>query len=115
MSDMKTAVFGIYHTEKQAERSVDDLMVAGFLSDDISVLLPDHEGTRAFAHEKNTKAPEGTAAGVTAAEAADADPVPAELIAATVKVYAVPLVRPVTTMGEPAPVAVIPPGLAVAM
>ena len=40
-------------------------MAAGFSSDDISVLLPDNQGTKAFAHEKNTKAPEGTAAGVT--------------------------------------------------
>jgi tetrahydromethanopterin S-methyltransferase subunit C len=29
------------------------------------VLLPDDETTRAFAHEKNTKAPEGTATGAT--------------------------------------------------
>jgi hypothetical protein len=66
MTNKKIAVFGIYQTGKQAERSVDDLMAAGFLSDDISVLLADHEGTKSFAHEKNTKAPEGTAAGVTA-------------------------------------------------
>jgi hypothetical protein len=66
MSDNKIAVFGIYQTRKQAERSVDDLLTVGFLSDDISVLLPDHEGTRSFAHEKNTKAPEGATAGVTA-------------------------------------------------
>lgn len=65
MANSKTAVFGIYHTEKQAERSVDDLMAAGFSSDDISVLLPDRQGTKAFAHEKNTKAPEGATAGVT--------------------------------------------------
>jgi hypothetical protein len=65
MAGKKTAVFGIYHTGKQAERSVDDLMAAGFSSDDISVLLPDSQGTKAFAHEKNTKAPEGTTAGVT--------------------------------------------------
>ena len=30
------------------------------------MLLPDNNSTRAFAHEKNTKAPEGTTAGVTA-------------------------------------------------
>jgi hypothetical protein len=65
MQNKKTAVFGIYHTGKQAERAVDDLIAAGFSSDDISVLLPDNQGTKAFAHEKNTKAPEGTAAGVT--------------------------------------------------
>ncbi|MGA7312540.1 MAG: DUF3341 domain-containing protein, partial [Silvibacterium sp.] len=32
----------------------------------ISVLLPDNDSTRAFAHEKSTKAPEGTATGATA-------------------------------------------------
>ncbi len=66
MSITKTAVFGIYHTGNQAERSVDDLLAAGFANDDISVLLPDHQGSKDFAHEKNTKAPEGTATGVTA-------------------------------------------------
>jgi hypothetical protein len=66
MAEKKTAVFGIFHTGVQAERCVDDLMQGGFSSDDVSVLLPDHEGTKAFAHEKNTKAPEGTTAGVTA-------------------------------------------------
>src|SRR4030095_13155260 len=30
---------------------------------DISVLFPDKSGTRDFAHEQNTKAPEGAAAG----------------------------------------------------
>src|ERR1700681_2534457 len=65
MAGKKTAVFGIYHTRKQAERSVDDLLAAGFSNDDISVLLPDNQGSKDFAHEKNTKAPEGTTAGVT--------------------------------------------------
>jgi hypothetical protein len=66
MTGKKTAVFGIYHTATQAERAVDDLVAAGFANDDISVLLPDKQGSRDFAHEKNTKAPEGTTAGVTA-------------------------------------------------
>src|SRR5271170_3141399 len=65
MAGKKTAVFGIYQNEKQAERTVDDLLAAGFSSDDISVLLPDNKGTRDFAHDKSTKAPEGAAAGVT--------------------------------------------------
>src|ERR1700674_590195 len=65
MAGKKTAVFGIYQNAKQAERTVDDLLGAGFSSDDISVLLPDNKGTRDFAHDKSTKAPEGTAAGVT--------------------------------------------------
>ena len=37
-----------------------------------------------------------TACGVTGVEAAEAGPVPTELAAVTVKLYAVPLVRPVT-------------------
>jgi heat induced stress protein YflT len=66
MVEKHIAVFGIYQTRNQAERSVDDLLAAGFSSDDISVLLPENQGSKDFAHEKNTKAPEGTAAGVTA-------------------------------------------------
>ena len=61
-----TAVFGIYPSTHQAEHSVDRLMAAGFTSDDISVLLPDHNSTKQFAHEKNTKAPEGATTGVAA-------------------------------------------------
>jgi hypothetical protein len=58
-----TAVFGLYATPGLAENAVDHLIAAGFRNSDISVLLPDDESTRAFAHEKSTKAPEGTAAG----------------------------------------------------
>src|SRR6202162_2324949 len=65
MAGKKTAVFGIYKNARQAERTVDDLLAAGFSNDDISVLLPDNEGTRDFAHAKNTKAPEGATAGGT--------------------------------------------------
>jgi hypothetical protein len=65
MAGKKTAVFGIYQNAKQAERTVDDLLAAGFSNDDISVLLPDNQGTKDFAHDKSTKAPEGTTAGVT--------------------------------------------------
>jgi hypothetical protein len=65
MASKNTAVFGIYRTPEDAERSVDALMGAGFASSAISVLLPDNESTRAFAHHKDTKAPEGTTAGVT--------------------------------------------------
>ena len=66
MSLKNVAVFGIYQTAAEAERAVDHLLSAGFSNADISVLLPDLDSTRAFAHEKNTKAPEGTATGVTA-------------------------------------------------
>jgi hypothetical protein len=60
---MAKAVFGLVDTETQAERIVDGLKAAGFPNNDISVLFPDKSGTRDFAHEKNTKAPEGAAAG----------------------------------------------------
>jgi hypothetical protein len=61
-----TSVFGIYRTGDAAEGAVDALIAAGFSSGDISVLLPDARSSREFAHQKDTKAPEGTAAGVTA-------------------------------------------------
>lgn len=65
MSSKHIAVFGIYATPGAAEAAVDHLIGKGFSNSAISVLLPDDETTRAFAHEKHTKAPEGTAAGVT--------------------------------------------------
>jgi hypothetical protein len=65
MANKNTAVFGIFKTEDGAERAVDLLLRAGFSNSDISALLPDNETTRAFAHEKHTKAPEGTTAGAT--------------------------------------------------
>jgi len=58
-----TAVYGIFRTRNQAENAVDRLVAAGFRTEDISVLLPENVGTKDFAHEKNTKAPEGTTTG----------------------------------------------------
>jgi hypothetical protein len=66
MAGKNTAVFGIYNSAEHAERAVDTLIAAGFMSSDISVLLPDTRTTKDFAHEKNTKAPEGTTTGATA-------------------------------------------------
>jgi hypothetical protein len=65
VSGKNKAVFGIYKTTGQAEKVVERLMATGFSGDDVSVLLPDNRSSKEFAHEKNTKAPEGTAAGVT--------------------------------------------------
>jgi hypothetical protein len=64
MENKHTAVFGIYKSVSQAERAVDRIAAAGFSSNDISVLLPDNRSSKEFAHEKNTKAPEGTTTGV---------------------------------------------------
>jgi hypothetical protein len=62
---MNKAVFGIAQSVEQAELIVDRLKTAGFSSNDISVLLPDKSGTKDFAHEMHTKAPEGAAIGGT--------------------------------------------------
>jgi len=66
MADKKTAVFGIYRSVTQAERAVDALVQGRFSNNDISVLMPDNESTKDFAHEKHTKAPEGTTTGAAA-------------------------------------------------
>ena len=65
MAGKNTAVFGIYPSSTHAEQAVDQLVAAGFSDQDISVLLPDNQSSKEFAHEKNTKAPEGAATGVT--------------------------------------------------
>jgi hypothetical protein len=60
---MAKSVFCITRDETQACQIVDNLKSAGFSNNDISVLLPDKTGTREFAHEKGTKAPEGAVTG----------------------------------------------------
>jgi Alternative complex III, ActD subunit len=63
MAGKNTAVFGIYQDRATVESAVGMLQQAGFRNTDISVLFPYNEGTKDFAAQKNTKAPEGTAAG----------------------------------------------------
>ncbi len=63
MAGKNTAAFGIYKSRADAERAVDSLISAGFSNSDISVLLSDQQSSKEFAHEKNTKAPEGTTTG----------------------------------------------------
>src|SRR6185295_15180361 len=65
MAGKNTAAFGIYRDRVSVENAVDALRAADFRNTDISVLFPDNEGTKDFAHEKHTKAPEGTATGAT--------------------------------------------------
>src|SRR5688500_692941 len=61
---MPKSVFCIARDEAQACRIVDLLKNNGFSDNDVSVLLSDRQGTRDFAHEKHTKAPEGATTGV---------------------------------------------------
>jgi hypothetical protein len=63
MAGKNTAAFGIYKTRGGVEGAVDALREADFRNTDISVMFPDNAGTKDFAHEKNTKAPEGAATG----------------------------------------------------
>ena len=66
MAGKNTAVFGIYPDRVSVEEAVEHLRNAGFRGTDVSVLFSDNQGTKDFAHEKNTKAPEGTTTGVAA-------------------------------------------------
>ncbi len=60
---MSKSVFCLSDNEGQAERIVSELKSAGFSNNDISALFPDKSGSRDFAHEQHTKAPEGAATG----------------------------------------------------
>ncbi len=64
MAGKNTAAFGIFPSRNAAEAAVDQLNGAGFSHDDVSVLMADKNSSKEFASEKNTKAPEGTTAGV---------------------------------------------------
>lgn len=60
---MATSVFCIASTLTMANDIVSRLQSSGFSANDISVLMPDKTGTRDFAHERHTKAPEGAVVG----------------------------------------------------
>jgi hypothetical protein len=57
------AVYGIYPSRLTVEQAVEALKDAGFRNTDISVLFPEGGGTKEFAVEKETKAPEGATTG----------------------------------------------------
>jgi hypothetical protein len=58
-----TAVFAIFRDRAHAEAGISSLMQASFRGEDISVLLAQNTGTKDFAHERHTKAPEGATVG----------------------------------------------------
>jgi len=63
MAGKNTAAFGIFSKREDVERTVDTLRAEGYRNTDISVLYPINVGTKDFAHELSSKAPEGAAAG----------------------------------------------------
>jgi hypothetical protein len=60
---MNKSVVGIVKSRLEAERIVSAVKAAGYSENDISVLLPDQEGSKDFAHDNSTKAPEGATTG----------------------------------------------------
>ena len=63
MGSKNTAAFGIYQDHGTVLDAIEAFRIAGFRTTDISVLAPENSGTKDFAHEKHTKAPEGAVAG----------------------------------------------------
>jgi hypothetical protein len=63
MAGKNTAAFGIYPNRSALECGIEALRNASYRAEDISVLYPENLGNKDFAHEKDTKAPEGAAAG----------------------------------------------------
>ena len=66
MTSKSVAAFGIYAAREMAENGVDRLLAAGFRNEDISVLLQDNPCGNKLAHQKHTKAPEGSTTGFVA-------------------------------------------------
>jgi hypothetical protein len=63
MAERNISAFGIYPDKETISDAVEALKAAGFRQADISVLYPDNIGSKDFAHEKHSKAPEGAVAG----------------------------------------------------
>jgi hypothetical protein len=64
MIEKNKVVMGIFNSRSDAERAIDILKTDGFLTTDISVLIPDNKfGAQKFADDKDTKVPEGAATG----------------------------------------------------
>jgi hypothetical protein len=57
------AVFAILRDGPHAEAAVKALIDSGFRGEDISALMAENVGTKDFAHERHSKAPEGTVLG----------------------------------------------------
>src|SRR3954452_21580406 len=63
---MNKSILAIVDSQHQTESIVAELQRVGFRESSLSVLFPDQDGTRDFAHEHHTKAPEAALAGVSA-------------------------------------------------
>jgi len=58
-----TSVIGIFPDRSAVAEAIASLQKAGFRTVDFAVLMSENTGTKDFAHEKSSKAPEGSSAG----------------------------------------------------
>ena len=63
MAGKNTAVFAIYSQMSNLENGLNELKLAGFRHEDVSVLFPENLGSKELTTVKATKGPEGVAAG----------------------------------------------------
>jgi hypothetical protein len=63
MSGKNTAVFGMFRDGMSAGGALEALRSGGFRNTDISILVPENDGTKDFVHRKDSKAPEGATTG----------------------------------------------------
>lgn len=63
MTSKNHSVFGVYQDRPSVEEAMDTLYAAGFRRADVSALFQENHGTKDFAHQKSTKAPEGAVIG----------------------------------------------------
>ncbi|OMF96164.1 hypothetical protein BK146_15015 [Paenibacillus sp. FSL R7-0333] len=60
---MNKKIVGVFHTEHEASRAIEDLKAHGFLTEDISVIARNKRDVEAINDETGTKVPEGLATG----------------------------------------------------
>lgn len=60
---MNKKIVGVFYTEHEASRAIEDLKSHGFLTEDISVIARNKRDVEAISDETGTKAPEGMASG----------------------------------------------------
>jgi len=63
MAGKNIAVYGMFADRQHVETGVDALLANGFRKEDVSILAADNIGTKDFAHELHSKAPEGATVG----------------------------------------------------
>jgi hypothetical protein len=63
MAGKNIAVYGIFADRLHVETGVDALIDNGFRKEDVSILVAENVGTKDFAHELHSKAPEGATVG----------------------------------------------------